>query len=245
MATIAGIGVQLAYEQRGAGTPVLLIHGLASDRHGFERELETLAPHARAIAYDRRGYGDSGAPDVYEATTAEEQGEDAAALLRGLGVARAVVCGDGFGALVALDLLRRHHDLVAAAVLSDPPLYAFVPAATEALGKQHEALVRALARGGPEAAVEAWLAGRFEGEALRRACAAHRAFFADYAGLSTLSIARGELRAITVPVAVVTGPVSPAVVNAAADAIAALVPDVRRERDGDLAGAVLGLLGSV
>jgi pimeloyl-ACP methyl ester carboxylesterase len=242
MQTARGLGVELAYVERGDGPVVLLIHDLAADALTFEPALEALAPHARAIAYDRRGYGASSAPAVYEGTTAEEQGEDAAALLRELGVQRALVAGDGFGALIALDLLKRYPGLVAGAVLADPPLFAFVPAATEALGVQREVLVRAVAAGGPEAAVDAWLGGRVEGRALDRARTAHRAFFADYSGLTTLALTRGQLRAIAVPVTVVTGPLSPPVILAAADTIAGLIPGARRATDGDFIAAALELV---
>jgi hypothetical protein len=127
-------------------------------------------------------------------------------------------------------------------VLRDPPLFAFVPAATEALGKQREALGRALAEGGPPAAVDAWLGGRVEGPALERARAAHRAFFADYAGLATLSLTRAQLRAIDVSVAVVTGLFSPPTIVAAADIVAQLIPDARRATDGDFITAALELV---
>jgi pimeloyl-ACP methyl ester carboxylesterase len=235
------IGVELAYEERGSGPAVLLIHDLAADARTFEPALEAIGQHALAIAYDRRGYGDSGAPDVYERTTVQEQGEDAATLLRELGVQRAHICGDGFGALIALDLLKRHPDLVAGALLANPPLFAFVPTATEALAKQLEALRRAIAEGGPAAGVEAWLGGRVEGVALQRARAAHRAFFADYAGLATLELTRAQLRAIAVPVIVLTGHPPPAIV-AAADTIAELIPGARRVNEGDFVAAALELL---
>jgi pimeloyl-ACP methyl ester carboxylesterase len=242
MQTAHGIGVELAYIERGEGPVVLLIHGLAADALTFEPALEALAPHARVIAYDRRGYGPSTAPEPYERTTVEEQGEDAVALLHELAVERALICGDGFGALVALDLLKRYPALVSGAVLSDPPLFAFVPAATEALAKQREALSRALADGGPQAAVEAWLGGRLDGESLERARAAHRAFFADYAGLATLALSRGQLRAIDVPVAVVTGPFSPPTIVAAADSVAELIPHATRTTDGEFTAAALELV---
>jgi pimeloyl-ACP methyl ester carboxylesterase len=245
MPTVTAIGVELAYEQRGNGHAVLLIHDLAADARTFEPALEVIGQHAQAIAYDRRGYGDSTAPDVYERTTVPEQGEDAAALLRKLGVQRAHICGDGFGALIALDLLMRHPDLVAGVLLSNPPLFAFVPTATEALAKQHEALRRAIAQGGPEAAVDAWLGGRVEGAALQRARAAHRAFFADYAGLATLALTRAQLRAIAVPAIVLTGFDSPPAIVAAADMIAELIPGARRFKEGDFVAAALGLLGEV
>ena len=83
MAPIAdGAGVRLSYTERGDGAAVLLVHGLASDAAA----MAPLAPSspgrgARVIAYDRRGYGASGAPEPYGGTTVEEQAEDAAALL--------------------------------------------------------------------------------------------------------------------------------------------------------------------
>src|SRR5438132_891375 len=129
--TAEGAGVELAYEVDGAGPDALVVHGIASDRLGAP-----LVPGARTIRYDRRGYGESGAPEPYIGTTVMEQAEDAAALLRGLGVTGALVAGDGFGALIALDLALRHGTLVRAVAAADPPLYAFVPEANEELAEQ-------------------------------------------------------------------------------------------------------------
>ena len=138
--------------ERGAGAPVLLIHGLASDAEAMAPAAEALAADARVIAYDRRGYGASGAPEPYRGTTVEEQAQDAAALLAALDAGPAVVCGDGFGALIALDLAKRHRPLVRAAVLSDPPLFMFVPEATERLAAQHVELEAAVREAGPRPA---------------------------------------------------------------------------------------------
>ena len=60
------------------------------------------------MTYDRRGYGGSGAPEPYERTTIHEQAEDLAALVAALGAAGAVGVGADLGALVVLDVLRRH-----------------------------------------------------------------------------------------------------------------------------------------
>jgi len=242
MPMVEGAGVPLSYTERGEGPPVLLVHGLASDAEAMAPVAEALASGARAIAYDRRGYGDSGAPEPYQGTTVEEQAEDAAALLRGLGAAPAIVAGDGFGALVALDLLKRHRALVRSAVLSSPALFAFVPEATEVLSEQRAAIEEAVRERGPQAGVEAWLGGRVPGAALARARAAYRAFFADYAGLATWPVSRRELRAFAAPVVVLTRPGSPPHIVAAADALAGLLPDARRAADGDLAAAVRSLL---
>jgi len=243
--TVDGAGVRLAYTEHGTGTPVLLIHGVASDARALLPVAEALAPRARAIAYDRRGYGDSGAPEPYDATTVSEQAEDAAALLEALDVDGAIVAGDGFGALVALDLLLRHGDRVSAGVLANPPLFAFVPEANEALSEQRAMLDEALREGGPARAVEAWLGGRVSGEALVRAQASPRGFFADLGGLSSLPITRGALRALSAEVVVLTHPMAPGRIVSAADALAGLLPHARREQGDDLAAAVGQLLDAL
>jgi pimeloyl-ACP methyl ester carboxylesterase len=242
MPTVEGAGVALHYAEQGSGPPVLLIHGLASDAAALAPVAAAVARGgARAIAYDRRGYGSSGAPEPYHGTTVEEQAEDAAALLRALDAGPAIVAGDGFGALVALDLAKRHGPRVRAVVLSDPALFALVPEATEVLSEQRAALEEAVRAGGPPAGVAAWLGDRVSGEALERARAAHLGFFADYAGIATWATSRRELRALALPAVVLTGPSSPPHVVAAADALAALLPGATRATDGDLAAAIAAL----
>jgi pimeloyl-ACP methyl ester carboxylesterase len=237
-----GAGVLLSYAERGSGPVVLLVHDMASGPHALARATQALAPVARVIAYDRRGYGASGAPQPYTGTTVMEQAEDAAALLGALGVGDAVIAGEGFGALVALDLLRRHARLARAAVLADPPLLAFVPEATEALAAQREQVHEALRDRGPEAGVEAWLAGRAQGEDLEHARASHRGFYADFAGLASWPATRRELRAIAQPVVVLTSPRTAPAIRAAAERLGELLPAARRADDGDLAAAARSLL---
>jgi pimeloyl-ACP methyl ester carboxylesterase len=241
MPEIEGAGVALNYVERGSGPPVLLVHGLASDVRAWEAQLDALAQAgARAIAYDRRGYGRSGAPEPYVATTVQEQAQDAAAVLERLAAAPALLVGEGFGALIVLELLVRLPALATGAVLADLPVFAFVPEANEALAAQRQRLEQALREEGPQGALRAWLGDAADDA---RARTWQRGFFADYAGQASWSPSRRELRAIGVPVAVVTGPGSPEHVVAAADAAAALVPRARRARDGDALSAALALLG--
>jgi pimeloyl-ACP methyl ester carboxylesterase len=243
MAHVEGAGVALHYEERGAGPPLLVVHGMASDAAAWARAVDELAAAGtRAIAYDRRGYGSSGAPEPYAATTVQEQSEDAAALLQALAATPAVLVGAGFGAVVVLELVVRRPELARAAVLVDPPLHAFVPEATKALAVERELLEQALREGGPAAAVRAWLGAGADPARADRAAAARLGFFADYAGQASWSPSRRELRAIGVPLAVVTGPETPSFVVAAADAVAALVPGARRAADGDVVAAARALL---
>ncbi|HEY5144777.1 MAG TPA: alpha/beta fold hydrolase [Solirubrobacteraceae bacterium] len=244
---VTGIGVELCFEERGQGAPLLLIHGLAQDHVALLPLAETLAGAGagRVIAYSRRGYSPSGAPEPYDGTTVAEQAEDAASLLAGLDARGALAVGEGFGALIVLDLLLRHPRLLRGAVLVDPPLFAFVPEATRALADERGRIQEAVFAGGPRAGVAAWLDGQAgaprQGSDRERALQHHHAFFADYAGLATLPVTRRELRAIDAPVAIVTGPSTEPHVLAAAEALAGLIQDVRRARDGDVVSAVTGL----
>jgi pimeloyl-ACP methyl ester carboxylesterase len=239
MPTVEGAGVELAYEDQGADPPTtLVVHGMASGAAASAELRSRLS--GRVIAHDRRGYGGSGAPEPYAATTVQEQGEDAAALLLALGAAPARVVGFGFGALIALDLLVRRPELLASAVLCDAPLLAFVPEANEALAAERQHLEEALRDGGPQAAIAYWLGPGADPEAVARGQASPRGFFADYAGLATWSPSRRELRGIGVPVVFVTGPDSAPHVIRAADEAAGLVPGASRRTDGDVLAALEG-----
>jgi pimeloyl-ACP methyl ester carboxylesterase len=239
MPTVEGAGVELAYEEIGADGPaVVLVHGMAADRSVWGA-----IDGRRVIVYDRRGYGGSGAPEPYGRTTVAEQAEDLVALVRATGAAPAAAVGEDFGALVVLDVLHRHPGVLSAAVLIGPPVFQLVAAALEPLAAERLALEEALREGGRDLAVARWLERRgvAAGERLDRARRDAAGFFADYGGQATLPLARRDLRALTVPVVVLDPPGAPAHVRAAGDAVAALIPGVRRGGVEDVAAAVASL----
>ncbi len=157
MPTLEARGVEIAWRARGEGQAVLLIHETAATGAVFEPVTAALSERARAITYDRRGWGDSSAPEGYRRTTVEEQSEDAAALIEAVVDGPAAVCGAGLGAVIALDLLLRLPDLVSAAALIEPPLFQLLPVATEALSQDRHRLE--LAAGAGEDVIELYLAG--------------------------------------------------------------------------------------
>jgi pimeloyl-ACP methyl ester carboxylesterase len=148
MPTLEARGVELAWSERGTGPAVLLVHETASDRSTWDPVADAIAERGRAVSYDRRGWGDSTAPEGYRRTTVEEQSEDAVALIGSAGAAAAVIAGAGVGALVALDLLLRRPDLVEGTVLVEPPILQLLPVATEALSEDRRRLESAAATGG-------------------------------------------------------------------------------------------------
>ena len=109
-------GLELAYDEAGSGTPLLLVHGWPCDRRMWGGQLGGLAPFARVLAPDLRGAGGSTVAGPY---TIDQYADDLVAFLESLGIARAVVCGLSMGGYVAFSMFRRHRDRVRALILAD------------------------------------------------------------------------------------------------------------------------------
>jgi pimeloyl-ACP methyl ester carboxylesterase len=225
-------GVEIAVDERGAGQPVVLVHGTATARTVWRETIAALGDDVRAIAYDRRAYGDSGAPEPYGGTTVGEQADDLAGLIEAVDAAPAVVCGHELGALACLDLVLRRPDLATAAVLVEPSMLWLSPAGTDAVSTLREVVEKAALDRGPAAAVHAFLEavdgpaalGLLGEERLAAAEAAPRAFAADLAAAASWSAGRRELRQVSRPVTIVSGERSSPVRREAAEALARMVP---------------------
>lgn len=110
-----GGGVELWYEQRGTGPDVLLIAGLSDPAEAWEPQLAGLSDRYRVTAFDNRGAGRS--PMIPEGFTVDQTADDAAGILRGLGIDQAHVAGFSGGSITAQELALRHPDLVRSLVL--------------------------------------------------------------------------------------------------------------------------------
>jgi pimeloyl-ACP methyl ester carboxylesterase len=95
-------GVRIAWERRGAGEPLLLVHGLGYARWGWEPVVEGLASAHEVVLFDNRGIGESDAPGG--AYSVRMMAEDAVAVLDAAGLERAHVLGTSLGGMIALQL---------------------------------------------------------------------------------------------------------------------------------------------
>ena len=89
MGTATGQATGLAYEVDGAGTPVVLLHGLTFDRRTWRPIIEGLGGSVRSIAIDLPAHGESGGAPAPLDDVAVQVHE----LLVSLGVEQPVVVG--------------------------------------------------------------------------------------------------------------------------------------------------------
>src|SRR6187551_333276 len=116
--------VEIAYERRGKGTPLVLIHGYPLDHSIWEKVAGLLENDFDLILPDLRGFGASTTIDT--PYTMEAIADDIAALLKNLGVKKAAIAGHSMGGYVALAFAKKYTAqvsglaLVSSQVLADP-----------------------------------------------------------------------------------------------------------------------------
>jgi pimeloyl-ACP methyl ester carboxylesterase len=230
--SVEGAGVELAYEERGAGAPVVLVHGTGATRGFWAETVEALGDDMRTIAYDRRAYGDSGAPEPYTATTVGEHADDLAALVRSLDAAPAVLCGHSFGAITVLDLLLHEPELARAAVLIDPGMLWLAASGGQVASEVRTAAEEAARTRGPAGVIDAYLTATCGPDGLdvlgpERYAAAHAhpvAFAAEVAAAANWSPEPRDLRALDSRVTLIAGTRSSQVWHEVAEALAGMLP---------------------
>jgi pimeloyl-ACP methyl ester carboxylesterase len=113
-------GLSLYYEVYGdlarpRAAPLLLVPGAFMAVGSMASWVSAFADGRTVIVFDQQGHGRT--PDAARPMSYEQFGDDAAALLRALGVERADVMGYSQGGGVALQLARRHPALVGKLVM--------------------------------------------------------------------------------------------------------------------------------
>ena len=113
-------GVELEYEVRGSGEPVLLIDMLIADCFVPILTEPSLAGRYQLIRYHKRGW--VGSTHTPPPVSMGDHAADAAALLDHLGVGRAHIAGHSTGASIAAQLALDHPEKVHTLTLLEPTL---------------------------------------------------------------------------------------------------------------------------
>ena len=107
--------VEVAYQLRGAGTPLVMIHGAQGDQSMFNDFAPSFARDYRVLTFDQRGSGLSEKP--HGDYSIAQLADDTAALMDHVGFATAHIVGVSMGGMIALEFALRHPKRVRALVL--------------------------------------------------------------------------------------------------------------------------------
>ncbi|NEC50945.1 alpha/beta hydrolase [Actinospica acidiphila] len=225
----------LAYRDTGSGDLVVLLHSGFVDHRIWDDHVPVLAERYRVVAPDTRGHGFSA-----NATAPFRWADDLAALLRHLDAGPAALVGLSMGGVIATDTVLEHPGLVRAVVTAGAVTGDF--RYTDAWHRElQDTIAGALAAGDVTTWLDAFLrlvpgpgrsADDVDPQILRRVremalhtLSKHSADEKDWLVPVTGSLDRaGEIR---VPLLAVNGALEPAELHAAAERLAAAVPDGR------------------
>lgn len=188
---------------RSGATPLILLHGWSLDHRMWRPQIAGLAEDFFLVMPDRRGCGRASAPPDLA-----REAEDVIAIADFLGFDRFALAGLSRGAVVALDVARRHGSRLTGLVVSGAPLPALVER-EEVIDLDH---YRALAAAGDLATLRAeWAQHPLMQTYSPEARALTAEILADYDGRDLLvptqtpGFPREVLAALAMPVLAMTG----------------------------------------
>jgi 3-oxoadipate enol-lactonase len=150
-------GAGIAFDERGSGSPLVLVHSGVADRRMWDPQVRALAEDHRVIRYDARGFGESLPP-----LGPWSQHTDLLGLLDELLISRTHLVGTSMGAGIAVEAALARPNSIDSLVLAAPGGALFGDSPPE-LRPVWAAEVDALDRGDLDGAVEvnlrAWVDG--------------------------------------------------------------------------------------
>jgi len=110
-------GVNIAYEDRGTGPPIVFLHAFPLNRTMWAPQEAALSRRFRTISIDARGLGESDAP--FWRYSMEQYARDVKAVLTGLRIEKALFVGLSMGGYLEFALYRLYPELIGGLVLAD------------------------------------------------------------------------------------------------------------------------------
>src|SRR5215831_20929568 len=112
-------GVNIYYEVRGEGPPLILTHGYSSTSAMWQGQIAPLSQRHKLVLWDMRGHGQSDYPPNPNAYSEALTVADMAALLDEVGAGGAIVGGLSLGGYMSLAFYRAYPARVRALLIID------------------------------------------------------------------------------------------------------------------------------
>ncbi|MGE7824623.1 alpha/beta fold hydrolase [Paenibacillus sp. NPDC093718] len=119
MPIFKGREVDLYYEVKGEGKPLVFTHGASWNHEQWRPQVDYFSRQYQTVVWDVRGHGSSSLPGGK--VDSEDFSRDLADLLSGLGIEKAILCGLSLGGHISLQTAVRYPEKVAALVLIGTP----------------------------------------------------------------------------------------------------------------------------
>ena len=108
-------GIDIFYEVRGSGAPLLMLHGNGETHAIFDEAADLLAQQFTIYTPDTRGHGASSAVSEYHY---QDMASDVICFIQALGLARPMLYGFSDGGITALLIAQQRPDLVSRVIAS-------------------------------------------------------------------------------------------------------------------------------
>jgi len=238
MRSVTVDGIELEFEERGSGEPVVLIHGSAV-KDDLLPVGNRLAPEGYGIIrYHRRGYGGSSPVPGLGPVSIADQSHDCVGLMHELGIERAHVVGHSTGGVIALQIALDAPDVVHSLTLLEPALILIVPSGQAMMeqmtpvvemyqggqkAQAAEAFIQAISRPNAREIIDGSIGDGAYDDALTMA---DMFFGIEMASLQGWSFGQDEAQRITQPVLFVMGVETPPPFREVQELLAQLLPQM-------------------
>jgi esterase len=120
MPTLRVNGYDMAFVERGAGPPLLLVHGTLGDYRHWAGQMEPFGAHHRTIAVSLRHCWPEKWDGEGDDFTVQQHTSDIAGFIAGLQAGPVHLLGHSRGGHIAFRVAQKFHDLIRALILVEP-----------------------------------------------------------------------------------------------------------------------------
>ena len=110
-------GLALYYDRYGFGPPIVMLHGFTGSRTTWLDLVRELQESFCTLSFDLIGHGRSGSPPEIDHYRMNNAVDDLVSAVRSMGIEKAVWLGYSLGGRTALQVWKRHPDIVSGLIL--------------------------------------------------------------------------------------------------------------------------------